>query len=121
MTQHPGHRLGKGELTARRVGRDALGMLRQSFWRVAIAALVLFATPAVLTALLQQSVAGSESVSGVGIPIALAALAVAVVLRLFGPVMFAGFLDRRSARSTCSASTSAFATSSASCPGSICS
>jgi hypothetical protein len=93
MSDARGHQLGKGKLTAARVGRDALGMLRQSLWRVAGVALLLFAVPALVTALAVSFIESSGTVSGLGVPVALVALLVATLLRLFGPVVFAGFLD----------------------------
>src|SRR5262245_44438220 len=93
MARPRGHQLGQGELTAGRVGRDALGMLRQSFWRVAGVATILFAVPALLTALLEETVAAAQPPSGLELVLAVAALVVAVFLRMFGPVVFAGFLD----------------------------
>ena len=93
MANARGHQLGKGKLTAARVGRDALGMLRQSFWRVAGVALVLFAVPVVLTGLFDAVVADKVTLTGLQLLIAVVALLVAVFLRMFGAVVFAGFLD----------------------------
>jgi hypothetical protein len=93
MSDARGHKLGKGDLTAARVAGDALGMLRQSFRRVAGVALVLFAVPALVTAVAASLLQTSGAVAGLGIPVALIALVIATVLRLFGPVVYAGFLD----------------------------
>ena len=56
MTDLPGHRLGRGPLTLSQVVRDALGMLRQSFRRVALVSLLLFGLPALLAALVDRIV-----------------------------------------------------------------
>jgi len=94
MTDLPGHRLGQGPLTFSRVFRDAMGMLRQSFWRVAIITLLLFGVPALLAAGAERVIEGFESDAGL-LPVIflVTALAVTIPLRLFGPVLFAGFLD----------------------------
>ncbi len=68
-------------------------MLRQSFWRVAGVALVLFAVPAFLTAAVAQALAGDGGLTGFAVPVAVVAFVTATLLRLFGPVVFAGFLD----------------------------
>lgn len=88
----PRRRAGEGPLTYGLIVRDAAGMLRTHFLRVAVAALALFIAPAAL-------IAGVGSVSeqvGRGTPhplVALAATLVAVVLRLIGEVGFSGYLD----------------------------
>jgi hypothetical protein len=70
-----------------------MGMLRQSFWRVAAVAALLFAVPVVLTGALVEVIGVDRELTGVGLTVALSALAVAGFLRLFGAVVFAGFLD----------------------------
>jgi len=93
VTQLRGHRLGQGKLSASRVARDALGMLRQGFRRVVIVAAIVFAVPAVLTAALEYTAASAPPLAGIAVPIAVVAFGTATVLRLFGPVLYAGFLD----------------------------
>jgi hypothetical protein len=93
MTQGgPVRRAGEGRLTYALIVRDAIGMLRTHFGRVAAAALLLFVGPAVLV-----GVVGSVTdrvPPGEASPLILVAAAIiAVLLRLVGEVGFAGYLD----------------------------
>jgi hypothetical protein len=90
MTDDDVRRPGHGPLTFTLIVGHAWGMLRLGFGRVAFVALILFMPPAILGAFLQGVVeAEAEGVPGA----ALLALGIAVVFRLFGPVVFAGYLD----------------------------
>lgn len=87
----PGRHAGEGALTYGLIVRDAVGMLRTHFGRVAAAALLLFVGPAILIAAVGSV---SERPAGLDHPVALLALTiVAVVLRLIGEVGFTGYLD----------------------------
>ncbi|HYI23426.1 MAG TPA: hypothetical protein VEX62_12430 [Candidatus Limnocylindrales bacterium] len=99
MTNLPGHRLGRGPLTFSQVVRDAIGMLRQSFRRVALVSLLLFGLPALLAALVDRLLEGIEGDIGfLPVSFVVVALLVTIPLRLFGPVLYAGFLDEAVAR-----------------------
>ena len=87
----PVRRAGEGQLTYGLIIRDAVGMLRTHFLRVAAAALLLFVGPAILIAAVGSV---SERPAGLNHPLAVLALTiVAVVLRLIGEVGFTGYLD----------------------------
>jgi hypothetical protein len=89
------HRLGLGELTARRVINDALAMLRQSFVRIAGVAIIFFALPALITARVAEAIAGFVGdTDPLVIATAIIALFAAAALRVLAPIAFAGFLDR---------------------------
>ena len=84
-------RPGQGPLTFGLVVGHATGMLRLGFDRVAVVALVLFIPPAILTAFAQPIVEEQEVlVPGGGVVLA---LVLAGILRLIGPVVYAGYLD----------------------------
>lgn len=94
MTETNGHRLGVGPLTARKVIGDDIGMLRQSFRRIAAAAIVFFAVPALIAALTVEVITlfvGEEN--AVIVTFAVVALVAAATVRVLGPIGFAGFLD----------------------------
>ena len=69
-------------------------MFRQHYWRVALVALVLFVPPPLLAVLLGQWRESLEAdpglVRGLGYVIG---LLTATMIRLFGPVVYAGYLD----------------------------
>jgi hypothetical protein len=69
-------------------------MLRQHFWRVALVALILFVPPPLLAAILRGFRDSLEAdpglVRGLGFVIG---LLMATLIRLAGPVVFAGYLD----------------------------
>ncbi|HEY7024361.1 MAG TPA: hypothetical protein VH371_05295 [Candidatus Limnocylindrales bacterium] len=93
------HLIGVGPLTARRVIGDAYGMLRQSLGRIAAAAFVFFALPALIATLADNAI--DSLTSGHGTLLLVAAVGadlLAVSLRVLGPVAFAGFLDEAVAR-----------------------
>jgi hypothetical protein len=95
------HGVGVGPLTARRVINDALGMLRHSFARICVAALVFFALPALMSVLAAAAVdalPAADASASFATLIAYAAVVVAVSLRVLGPVAFAGFLDEAVAK-----------------------
>ena len=87
------HELGEGDLTARRVLADALGMLGQSLGRIAGVALIFFALPAVMTAAVEVFLEGNPEHGAIPLAVVLLTLAIAVLLRTFGPIAFSGFLD----------------------------
>ncbi len=85
---------GEGPLTYRRVLREAWGMLRVHYLRVALVALVIFVPPPVLAALLggvrESLEADPGLIRGLGYA---TGLLVATLVRLAGPVVYAGYLD----------------------------
>lgn len=85
---------GEGPLTYGRVLREALGMFRRHYLRVALVALVLFVPPPLLLALLDGLRDSLEAdpglIRGLGYAIG---LLMAVMIQLFGPVVYAGYLD----------------------------
>ena len=85
---------GEGELTYGRITRQALGMLRAEFGRVAIVALVLFVPPPLLVAFLdgiRESLEVDRTlIQGLGF---LIGIILATTIRLFGPVVYAGYLE----------------------------
>jgi hypothetical protein len=87
-------RAGEGELSYGRVLRQALGMLRAEFGRVAIVALILFVPPPLLIAALdgvRESLEIDRTiVQGAGLIIS---LLLVTTIRLFGPVVYAGYLE----------------------------
>ena len=86
--------LGEGSLTYGRVLRQAWGMFRRHFWRVGLVALVLFVPPPLLVIMLDGLRASLEAdpglIRGLGFIIGLLAV---TMIRLFGPVVYAGYLD----------------------------
>lgn len=92
-TEH-GHRLGHGPLTLAGVLRIARGMFSAGRRRVIAVALVLFGFPALLAAAAQNVLGDHPGDIGI-LPIAFSvvALLVAGALRLFGPVLYSGYLD----------------------------
>jgi hypothetical protein len=99
MTDQRPYQLGSGPLTAARVGRDALAMLRQSFVRIAAAAVIFFALPALVAALtvdvITQFVGEQDALIVIA---AVVGLVIAATVRILGPVAFAGFLDQAVAK-----------------------
>ena len=85
---------GEGPLTYGRVLREALGMFREHYWRVALVALVLFVPPPFLALALQGLRDSLEAdpglVRGLGY---VAGLLMVTLVRLLGPVVYAGYLD----------------------------
>lgn len=85
---------GEGTLTYGRVLREALGMFREHYWRVALVALVLFVPPPFLALALQGVRDSLESdpglVRGLGY---VAGFLMVTLVRLLGPVVYAGYLD----------------------------
>jgi hypothetical protein len=86
--------LGIGPLTYRGVARHALGMFRQHYLRVALVALVLFVPPPLMAAFLEgwRDILDADPglLPGMGYLIGLLTV---TAIRLFGPVVFAGYLD----------------------------
>jgi hypothetical protein len=74
--------------------RDALGMFRRHYRRVGVVALVLFVPPPLLAAILEPWRESLEAdpglIRGLGY---ILGLLVATMIRLFGPVVYAGYLD----------------------------
>jgi hypothetical protein len=85
---------GEGPLTYGRVLHEALGMFREHYWRVALVALVLFVPPPLLAVALRGLRDSLEAdpglIRGLGFLIGLLAV---TLIRLFGPVVYAGYLD----------------------------
>ena len=85
---------GEGPLTYRRVLHEAWGMLRAHFWRVALVALVIFVPPPVLSVALRGLRDSLEAdpglIRGLGFVIG---LLMVTLIRLAGPVVYAGYLD----------------------------
>jgi hypothetical protein len=85
---------GQGPLSYGRVLREALGMFRLGYGRVAAIALVLFVPPPLLIAFLGGALDGIEGdpglVPGIGF---LIVIAITLSIRLFGPVVYAGYLE----------------------------
>jgi hypothetical protein len=78
----------------RRVVSDALGMFRLGRTRVVVVALVLFGLPALLGSVAQEYLDGLTTPPGLlATTLAVTAVLVATTLRLFGPVVFTGYLD----------------------------
>jgi hypothetical protein len=94
MGQQARYRAGVGQLGNRRVLREAWGMFRVHYLRVAVVALLAFAPPMVLATLLASVREGLGSTAGtmaeLGWVVGLLAL---IFVRLLGPVVFAGYLD----------------------------
>lgn len=91
MPNTPIQRAGLGPLTLALVVRHAGGMLRLGYLRVAVVAGMLFVPPAVMSVLVERFLdARPDLVPGFGV---LLAVVVTAVFRLFGPVVFAGYLD----------------------------
>mgnify|MGYP001814067851 FL=1 len=85
---------GEGPLTYRRVLHEAWGMLRRHYLRVGLAALVLFVPPPFLAAALRGFREALEADPGLvrGLGYLIGLLTVTLV-RLAGPVLYAGYLD----------------------------
>ena len=85
---------GNGPLTYRRVVRESLGMFRRGYGRVAFVALVLFVPPPLMIAALTDVLEGIEHDPGLipGLGFLIAAM-IALAIRLFGPVVYAGYLE----------------------------
>lgn len=85
---------GEGPLTYRRVLHEAWGMLRVHYLRVALVALIIFVPPPVfavwLGAFRESLEADPGLIRGLGFAIG---LAIATLVRLAGPVVYAGYLD----------------------------
>jgi hypothetical protein len=94
VTVHPSRRPGAGALTPGRVIRHAVAMLRHGFWRVAGVALIVFIPPPLLSELAEEFAIDVQPRDD---PVLWALLAAAVVLvvilKLIGPVLYAGYLD----------------------------
>ena len=94
MSHDHDRRPGASHLTPRRVLRHAAAMLRHGFWRVAGVAVLFFVPPALLAELLQEF---AERIEPGSDPIMFAVLAAGVlgvvILKLLGPVAYAGYLD----------------------------
>ncbi len=86
--------LGEGPLTYGRVLRQVWGMFRRHFWRVALVALILFVPPPLLAIMLDGLRESLEADPGLirGLGFVIGLLTVTMV-RLFGPVVYAGYLD----------------------------
>ncbi|MFV2062231.1 MAG: hypothetical protein ACC726_01800 [Chloroflexota bacterium] len=86
--------MGEGALSHGHVLREALGMFRIGYARVAAVALVLFVPPPLLIALLGGALEGIERdpglVPGLGFVIV---ILITLTIRLFGPVVYAGYLE----------------------------
>jgi hypothetical protein len=85
---------GEGPLTYGRVLREALGMFREHYWRVALVALVLFVPPQFLASALRgfrDALDADPGLSG-GLGYVVGLLVVTFA-RLLGPVVYAGYLD----------------------------
>lgn len=85
---------GEGPLTYGRVLREAWGMFRQHYWRVALVALVIFVPPPLLATALRGFRESAEADPGLtrGLGFIIGLLAVTLI-RLAGPVVYAGYLD----------------------------
>lgn len=85
---------GEGPLTYTRVLREAWGMLREHYRRVAVVALILFVPPPLLAAGLTGFREALEAdpglVRGLGYVVG---LLLVTLVRLAGPVVYAGYLD----------------------------
>lgn len=94
MKPHDSYPLGQGALTYRGVLRQAWGMFRRRYGRVAIVALILFVPPPLMAAALDVVRDSLEAdpalVRGLGYVLG---LLMVTVIRLFGPVVYAGYLD----------------------------
>lgn len=94
MNERTTYIAGEGPLTYRRVLHEALGMFRAHYWRVALVALVLFVPPPLLAAALRGMRESLEAdpglIRGLGYVMG---LLVVLVVRFFGPVVYAGYLD----------------------------
>src|SRR3954452_2362654 len=90
---------GTEPLTVGRVTTDALGMLRQSFARIAGVAVVFFALPAAVTIAAESIISNPSTERPVlTLVTTITALFVAATLSVLGPVAFAGFLDEAVAK-----------------------
>ncbi len=86
--------MGEGPLNNARELREAWGMLRAHFWRVAAVALVIFVPPPLLAAALRGARESLESDPGLARGLGyLTGLLIVTFIRLLGPVVYAGYLD----------------------------
>ncbi len=88
------HVPGRGPLTYGRVLGEAWGMFREHLWRVALVALVIFVPPPLLAVFVRGLRDSLEADPGLmrGLGFVIGLLLV-VMMRLFGPVVYAGYLD----------------------------
>ncbi len=94
MSETRRHVAGEGPLTYGRVLHEALGMFRRHYRRVALVALLLFVPPPLLSVALRGLRDSLEADPGLvrGLGFVLGLLLVTLI-RLFGPVVYAGYLD----------------------------
>ena len=94
MNERSTYVAGEGPLTYRRVLHEAAGMFRRHYLRVALVALVLFVPPPLLAAALGGLRDSLEADPGLirGLGYVTGFLA-ATLINLFGPVVYAGYLD----------------------------
>jgi hypothetical protein len=94
VTETTKYTLGEGPLTYTRVLRQASGMFRRHHWRVALVALILFVPPPLLAVVLERWSDSLEVDPGLirGL-VFIGGVLVATMIRLFGPVVYAGYLD----------------------------
>ena len=94
MNERTTYVAGEGPLTYGRVLREAWGMFRQHYWRVALVALLLFVPPPLLATALRGLRDSLETdpglIRGLGF---VTGLLMVTLIRLFGPVVYAGYLD----------------------------
>ena len=94
MNERATYVAGEGPLTYGRVLRQAWGMLRQHYLRVALVAAIVFVPPPLLAAALRGVRDSLEAdpglLRGLGFVIG---LLLATLVRLAGPVVYAGYLD----------------------------
>jgi hypothetical protein len=94
MTDQPAHGLGQGPLRITTVLRHAAGMFGMGRSRVALVALIVFGFPALITSVAEEWVTHLSAAPGLAATVLLiAAVLVTATLRLFGPVLFSGYLD----------------------------
>jgi hypothetical protein len=94
VNETPTYVAGEGPLTHRRVLHAAWGMLRIHYRRVALVAMVLFVPPQLLAAVLRGMRDTLEDDAGLGRTLGyLIGLLVVTLVRLAGPVVYAGYLD----------------------------
>jgi len=91
VTHDPVQRAGQGPLTLRLILHHALAMFRLSYVRVAAVALILFVPPAILSASLER--VAEDRLDLLFDDRVLLAMVIGGLFRLFGPVVFAGYLD----------------------------
>lgn len=91
VTHAPIVKAGQGPLTLRLILHHALAMFRLGYLRVALVAMILFVPPAIVSTSLERL--AEERLDLLLDGRVLVAIAVGAVFRLFGPVVFAGYLD----------------------------